>query len=279
MAEMQIAVGRWRETENGLCHDPMTGLDKAMTIIAIMFDGNETARQPHDHPHQHRRRSRCRIAALIAADPRWSAIVARTGRPPLRRREGGFAGLAQIIVSQQVSVASAAAIHGRLVRSAIRSTTTRAARAQGQAAARRPVERKGQDAEGHREGDRVGAIDLHALADMPADERMRRWSRCTASAHGPPTSICSACIGHADAWPAATSRCRKRARLAFGSAERPTTQGEWARSRTMAPYRAVAARLLWSYYRVDEEPRRRAQHAAGQAAPKPAKRSERHNGR
>jgi len=55
------------------------------------------------------------IAALVARDPRWRAVFARTGRPPLRRRAGGFAGLAQIIVSQQVSVASAAAIHGRLV--------------------------------------------------------------------------------------------------------------------------------------------------------------------
>src|SRR5437588_11351644 len=54
------------------------------------------------------------ITALIALDPRWTAIAERSGRPPLRRREGGYAGLAQIIVSQQVSVASAAAIYGRL---------------------------------------------------------------------------------------------------------------------------------------------------------------------
>ena len=56
------------------------------------------------------------IAALIA---RRSALrrrsLERSGPPPLRRRDGGFAGLAQIIVSQQVSVASAAAIYGRLV--------------------------------------------------------------------------------------------------------------------------------------------------------------------
>src|SRR5437868_1845144 len=55
------------------------------------------------------------IAALIARDPRWAPVFARTGMPPLRRRDGGFGGLAQIVVSQQVSVASAAAIHGRLV--------------------------------------------------------------------------------------------------------------------------------------------------------------------
>ena len=55
------------------------------------------------------------IAALVALDPRFAAVLERGGRPPLRRRPGGYAGLAQIIVSQQVSVASAAAIHGRLV--------------------------------------------------------------------------------------------------------------------------------------------------------------------
>src|SRR5205807_3810012 len=54
------------------------------------------------------------IAALIALDARWAPVLERGGRPPLRRRPGGFAGLAQIIVSQQVSVASAAAIFGRL---------------------------------------------------------------------------------------------------------------------------------------------------------------------
>ena len=37
------------------------------------------------------------------------------GHPPLRRRPGGFEGLARIIVGQQVSVASAEAIWGRTV--------------------------------------------------------------------------------------------------------------------------------------------------------------------
>ena len=41
-------------------------------------------------------------------------LIAIGGPPPLRRREPGFAGLAAIIVSQQVSVASATAIFGRL---------------------------------------------------------------------------------------------------------------------------------------------------------------------
>src|ERR1700742_2890199 len=55
------------------------------------------------------------IAALVALDPRWRPVFERTGLPPLRRREGGFAGLAQIVMGQQLSTASAAAIYGRLI--------------------------------------------------------------------------------------------------------------------------------------------------------------------
>src|SRR6202023_7704 len=54
------------------------------------------------------------IDALVAADPRFAALIAKAGRPPLRRRPGGFAGLAATVVSQQLSTASAGAIWGRL---------------------------------------------------------------------------------------------------------------------------------------------------------------------
>src|SRR5437868_441823 len=51
---------------------------------------------------------------LVAADPRLAPLLAKAGRPPLRRRPDGFAGLASIVVAQQLSVASAAAIWKRL---------------------------------------------------------------------------------------------------------------------------------------------------------------------
>src|SRR5947199_9850514 len=45
-------------------------------------------------------------AALRALDaPTMSRLIEIGGPPPLRRREPGFAGLAAIVVSQQVSVA------------------------------------------------------------------------------------------------------------------------------------------------------------------------------
>src|SRR5262245_18203417 len=54
------------------------------------------------------------VRQLLRQDPRLEAVVAVGGRTPLRRRVGGFAGLAQIIVAQQLSTASATAIWTRL---------------------------------------------------------------------------------------------------------------------------------------------------------------------
>ena len=54
------------------------------------------------------------LAALGKVDPRFVSLIAEAGRPPLRRRADGFAGLAAIIVAQQLSTASANAIWGRL---------------------------------------------------------------------------------------------------------------------------------------------------------------------
>src|SRR5260370_12065385 len=53
------------------------------------------------------------LKALPRLDKRWRAVIKGCERPPLRRREGGFAGLCAIIVSQQLSVASANAIWGK----------------------------------------------------------------------------------------------------------------------------------------------------------------------
>src|SRR5947207_14043076 len=54
------------------------------------------------------------VRGVVGIDPRLAAVYARAGPPALRRRAGGFAGLAAIVVGQQLSTASAGAIWGRL---------------------------------------------------------------------------------------------------------------------------------------------------------------------
>jgi DNA-3-methyladenine glycosylase II len=191
------------------------------------------------------------IAALVALDPRWAPIMARAGRPPLRRREGGFAGLAQIIVSQQVSVASAAAIHGRLVaianpfdhRAMLRARKDKLVRVGLSGAKIRTLKEIAKAIERRH-------IDLDALADIPADAA--HAALVNLHGIGPWTAdvYLLACLGHADAWPAGDIALQEAARVAFDLPKRPTPKEMGPLAESWRPWRAVAARLLWSYYRA-----------------------------
>jgi len=191
------------------------------------------------------------IAALVVLDPRWAGVVERTGRPPLRRREGGFAGLAQIIVSQQVSVASAAAIHGRLVALAdpfdhvcvLRARKDRLLRVGLSNAKVKTLKAIAKAIDGK-------AIDLGTLADLPADDAHAALTRLHGIGPWTADIYLLACIGHADAWPAGDLALQEAVRLAFNLRQRPTTREMGPLAEGWRPYRAVAARLLWSYYRV-----------------------------
>ena len=55
------------------------------------------------------------LAALRAQDPRLEPVISAAGEVPLRRLEPGFASLCSIVISQQVSRASADAIFTRFV--------------------------------------------------------------------------------------------------------------------------------------------------------------------
>ena len=54
------------------------------------------------------------VAELARRDPHLAAVVARHGAPPLWDRPPGFQTLVQIILEQQVSLASGRAAYGRL---------------------------------------------------------------------------------------------------------------------------------------------------------------------
>lgn len=191
------------------------------------------------------------IAALTALDSRWAPVLARGGRPPLRRRAGGFAGLAQIIVSQQVSVASAAAIHGRLVAIADPFDHACVLRARKDKLLRVGLSNaKIKTLKAIAKAIDSGEINLATLVDLPADDA--HAALVALHGIGPWTAdvYLLACIGHADAWPAGDIALQESARVAFGLPARPTTKEMGSLAEPWRPYRAVAARLLWSYYRA-----------------------------
>ena len=210
------------------------------------------------------------IAALVVADPRWGPVVERSGRPPLRRREGGYAGLAQIIVSQQVSVASAAAIYGRLAAiadpfdhaSVLRARRDKLVRVGLSAAKIKTLKSIARAVDS-------GAIDLAALGNIPADDAHAALTRLHGIGPWTADIYLLACLGHADAWPAGDLALQEAARIAFGLRQRPTPKEMGPLAEGWRPWRAVAARLLWSYYRaVKQREGLLNQQTAKPAAPK-----------
>ena len=209
--------------------------------------------QPHDVlPHIHSETDLdAGLAALGRADPRFATLIAAAGRPPLRRRSDGFACLAAIIVAQQLSTTSAAAIWGRLAAAfdplepaaILRARPARLARLglsmpkiRALKAIARAVER--------------GELALARLADLAAEDAHAALT--AVHGIGPWTAdiYLLSCLGHADAWPAGDLALQEAARLAFALPARPTAKEMLALAESWRPWRAVAARVLWTYYRA-----------------------------
>jgi len=191
------------------------------------------------------------IAALVAADPRFAPLIEKSGRPPLRRRADGYAGLAAIIVSQQLSTASAGAIWARL------------------AAAFDPLEpaaiiraRPTKLAKLGLSGPKIRALKEIARAVARGDLALPTLGNIDAeAAHAALTAVHGigpwtadiyllSCLGHADAWPAGDLALQEAARLAFGLRTRPTAKEMLSLAESWRPWRSVAARILWTYYRA-----------------------------
>jgi DNA-3-methyladenine glycosylase II len=191
------------------------------------------------------------LGALLAADPRLGEVAAVAGPLPLRRRPGGFAGIAGIVVSQQLSTASASAIWGRLAAAYDPFTPQRLVRARADRLARLGLSRpKIRAVKEIARAIADGVLDCEALPNMTADAA--HDALCAIHGIGPWTAdiYLLFCLGHPDAWPAGDLALQEAARLAFGLSQRPNAREIHALAEPWRPWRGVAARLLWAYYRA-----------------------------
>jgi len=172
------------------------------------------------------------------------------GHPPLRRRPGGFEGLARIIVGQQVSVASAEAIWGRMVQAVqpfepqvLLALKDRSLVAAGLSGAKIRTLRAVATAA----ADRLDLVHLDHLSDEEV-----RAALMAVSGIGPWTAdvYLLFCLGRADAWAAGNLALQHAAKQAFGLDERPDSKALLELAERWRPWRGVAARLLWAYYAV-----------------------------
>jgi DNA-3-methyladenine glycosylase II len=192
------------------------------------------------------------LERLTTLDPELvGKLIAVGGRPPLRRREPGFAGLVWIIVSQQVSTASANAIFKRIEASfaplgaaSLLAADDAALRACGLSSPKMRALRAVADAIEQRR------LDLPGLASLAAEEAHR--ALVAVKGIGPWTAdiFLLFCLGHPDAFPAGDLALQEAARLVLGLKARPDARTLVRIAERWRPLRGVAARLLWAYYRA-----------------------------
>src|ERR1700761_4657764 len=195
-----------------------------------------------DHLHQ-------AIDALVAADKRFHPVVARTGRPKfVPRRKHGFEALVDIVVSQQLSIAAADTIFGRVKEKVVPfdpptllATDAEVLRACGLSAPKQKHMKT------------IAAAIMDGSLDL---KRVRRMADDDARAHlvaikgiGPWTAdiYLMSSLGRADIWPVADVGLQASITRILKLRKRPNEKQMEKLSKGWRPYRTLTARLFWTH--------------------------------
>lgn len=189
------------------------------------------------------------LDVLTDRDPDMARVLAEIGPPEPRVSEPDFAGLLKIVVGQQVSTASAAAIWERLSAagpvSAERFATlddpelgrvgfSRAKMRYGRAIAAAVLE---------------GRLDLPGLAGRNADQVMASLLALPGIGRWSAEIFRMFALGDADVFPAGDLALREGIRLLRGWPDRPDVTAADTEAAAWRPQRSAASLVLWRLYR------------------------------
>ncbi len=186
------------------------------------------------------------VAFLASADPRLVPALEVCGPIPLRLRPDGFSALLSAIVSQQVSVASAAAIWARVETAglvtvqAVSTATDEELRACGLS---RPKVR-------YARALTCAGIDYPALRHAPTPQVVQTLVAVPGIGLWTAEVYAMLALGRADVLAAGDLALQESARMLFSLETRPSEAELRAMAKAWSPWRAVAARILWAYFRA-----------------------------
>jgi DNA-3-methyladenine glycosylase II len=183
---------------------------------------------------------------LARREPRFALALDQTGALPLRRKPEGFDQLLSAIVSQQVSTASAAAIWAR-VEAAGLTTPEAVARAEEQdlraVGLSRPKMR-------YARALAEAGVDFDTLRHLPDEEVVATLVAVPGIGRWTAEIYAMFSLGRADVFAPGDLALQEAARTLFDLPARPTEKALRQMAQDWSPWRGVAARALWAYYRV-----------------------------
>lgn len=172
-----------------------------------------------------------------------------SGHVPLRRRDGGFAAVLNAIVGQQVSVASANAIWGRLEAAGITAQGTMVD------ASDETLRECGLSRQKQRYARALcqSGIDFAALVELPTHEVIGQLTAVTGIGVWTAEIYAMFSLGRGDVFPSGDLALQEAAKLIFDLPERPKDKLLREMAEDWSPWRTVAATLFWKYYAVSKQ--------------------------
>lgn len=188
-------------------------------------------------------------AALVELDPALAHAHAVTPEFPWRTREGDFAGLLRLLVEQQVSTASAAAIWRRVEAGLGEVAPTRVLAAEIEDLRGLGLSLpKARYAHAIAAACAEGRLDFAALRALPDAEAVARLTAVKGVGRWTAEVYLMFCEGRPDVFPGGDVALQEAVRWADRAERRPTEREACARAEAWRPHRSVAAHLLWRWY-------------------------------
>lgn len=188
-------------------------------------------------------------AWLASEEPKFAYALELTGNLPLRRRDDGFSALLDAIVSQQVSVAAADAIWGRLKSAKLTGPRKILAASDEDLRACGLSRQKTRYARALA----TSGIRYNTLRTMPTNDVIATLIEVPGIGSWTAEIYAMFSLGRADVFAPGDLALQEAARILFGLPDRPTEKALRVMAEVWSPWRGVAARLLWSYYRIAKE--------------------------
>ncbi|SHE30712.1 DNA-3-methyladenine glycosylase II [Litoreibacter ascidiaceicola] len=188
-------------------------------------------------------------AWLAEREPRFAQALTQVGKLPLRLKPEGFSELLSAIMGQQVSIASAAAINGRLRDAGLIDARAVAAASEDELRACGLSRQKIRYAHALA----TSGIDFNALRDKSTSDVIQTLTAVPGIGSWTAEIYAMFSLGHADVFASGDLALQEAARILFELPDRPKEKEMRQMALDWSPWQSVAARILWAYYRVAKD--------------------------